>query len=381
MISADYYYTKEFKELLNKYETCEHEQETSVFCSTEYCCLASYYYFSDKTEKALSVLNEGLSFYPDSVDMLVLKIHVLLKQHKNTEEIRTMLEEHELMDEDARSYVSSFLLITDKRYKEANNAFKKVYKEMPLEEEEKDAQALSIAWAFYHAGQFTYARYWMEKVKNHDKNDYLELYGHIILAEGKFVKSEKVFQKLIDKNPHVARYWEGLAHSQYGSEKFSEASTNCDYALAINPEDEVALFLKGNIMFMMDNYPEALKFFKRYSQQLPDDGGCLYYQAKCLLEMEKEKEALDALLESSRLLEKYPEYRVVVPLYYVYRDIALLLEADGKYEEALSFVDKIDDHEGNKLELMLMRSRLRLEVKYASKLKKEFEDEAEEEDQ
>ena len=89
-------------------------------------------------------------------------------------------------------------------------------------------------------------------------------------------------------------------------------------------------------MFMMDNYPEALKFFKRYSQQLPDDGGCLYYQAKCLLEMEKEKEALDALLESSRLLEKYPEYQVVVPLYYVYRDIALLLEADGKCEEALS---------------------------------------------
>ena len=30
---------------------------------------------------------------------------------------------------------------------------------------------------------------------------------------------------------------------------------------------------------------------------------------------------------------------------------------------------------------MLMRSRLRLEVKYASKLKNEFEDEAEEEDQ
>lgn len=90
---------------------------------------------------------------------------------------------------------------------------------------------------------------------------------------------------------------------------------------------------------------------------------------------------MDALLESSRLLEKYPEYQVVVPLYYVYRDIALLLEADGKCEEALSYVDKIDNHEGNKLELMLMRSRLRLEVKYASKLKNEFEDEAEEEDQ
>lgn len=343
MINEDYYYTRKFKKLLKKYESCEHEQEKWVFSSDEYISLATYFFSSEKNEKALTVLNKGLDLYPGSDEMFVLKAHVLLKLKKGTEEIRTMLEGHKIADDFQYSYVSSFLMIAEKRYEEACNTFKQVYHEMIVHQEDKDAQVIRIASLFHDVGQDEYARYWLGKVENCDDENYLDLHGEIILREGKYKEAEKVYKKLIGKNPHVARYWRGLAHCQYGNGNFSEASTNCDFALAIDPEDDIALFLKGNIMSMMYNFPEALKFFKRYSERHPEDGGSLYYQGECLLRMEKKNEALETLLESSRLLEKYPEYQAAFPISSVYCDIAYLLEDRGQHEEALSYIEKCDN--------------------------------------
>ncbi len=80
------------------------------------------------------------------------------------------------------------------------------------------------------------------------------------------------------------------------NEEYSDAITSSEYAIAIDPNDPDAVSSKASGLFRLGNYEEALKYYKKYSELEPDDEFGLLHQGVCLVNMNRNEEALPVSL-------------------------------------------------------------------------------------
>jgi tetratricopeptide (TPR) repeat protein len=77
------------------------------------------------------------------------------------------------------------------------------------------------------------------------------------------------------------------------NEDYNSALTSSEYAIAINPDDANSLVSKANTLYTLENYDDALVYFKKYSEKKPDDEFGFYHQALCLVNKGKYEEGLE----------------------------------------------------------------------------------------
>ena len=92
---------------------------------------------------------------------------------------------------------------------------------------------------------------------------YQEIDAQIASSEGNYVKSKKIYNKILDKDPYNNIYWNKLATVQYLSNEIDDSIVSCEYAIAIDPNDFEAYFNKANALFYLHKYEEALKNYKK----------------------------------------------------------------------------------------------------------------------
>lgn len=367
MPTDSYFESDEFVQLLREYEEAEEKGIPCIISSDDYADIAEYYHFQGDWNHAEDVINKAIELYPDATGPLIFKARISLIRHNDankawhyTEMVcdKTDLDYH---------YMKAEILIAEKKYDEAESYLRDCYSN--IEDEDSDDFPIDVAMLYADYELWQEALAWLTMSGDTEALDYKELYGRISVGLGRFDESEKIFNALLDIDPYSVKHWNMLAASQYLKGDINESLASSEFALAIDPDNEEAILNKGNALYLLDNYAEALKYYSRFCKMKPDEGGAELFQGICLLCLNRTQEGTEHIMAAEKkILPDSPR------LLNIYQEIAFCLSRLGHLKEALKYIDKADRITSDHNEMLVTRGHLYLEHGQLDMAKKYFGD-------
>jgi tetratricopeptide (TPR) repeat protein len=196
---------------------------------------------------------------------------------------------------------------------------------------------------------------WMMRAKHENTEDFKELMARTLFGLGKYDDSERIYNELIDDNPFQKRYWNALSNTQFMKEDYGASVTSSEYAIAIDPDDPESLLSKANGLFRLENYEEALVFFKRYAEHEPDDEFGLLHQGSSLLNMGNYVEATEMLKRAKEAAPEDSPYLVDI-----YEELAFAYSEMKMLDTALFYIGQTDTLDCNHSDINVIKGHILL---------------------
>jgi len=348
----DYFDSKEFHQLLEAYEAAVSAGEPVFMDTEELVDIADYYQYTYRKDKAEEAITLALSLSPGNCAPLTYRIHEALQQG-NTQKAWQLLDK--IIDKDEPDYIydRAEILLCEGRTDEADEYLREVFRDVP--EDEQPDFVVDVANIYNDYGQPERAMMWMAKTKHEDSNDFKELMARTLFEMGKYKESQKLFNELIDTDPFSTSYWNALASAQFMDEDYSKAIESSEYAIAIDPQDPQAFISKANGLFRLNNYEEALDYYRRYQEKVPEDEFALLYEGTCLINLQRIDEAILAL---EKALEIAPEDSPNVAD--IYQELAFAYGEKKDTDKALELLDKEETTDCDQVQLNLIKGHILL---------------------
>lgn len=331
--------------------------------SDEYADIAEYYQSIGNDEESLAAIEQGLSIFPTATAPLITRCHLALLAGDIS------AAEHffsKICDKSDPDYLmlQGEIFLAKNASAEANAYYLKMLERYSGDERLKYIIDTATIMADYNAMDM--ARQWLDRCDAISlTNDWLaecddnvriayeELKARLLLAEGDYENSLKLFRRLVDEEPFSGYYWNQISTCQYMQGKLPEAITSLEYALAINANDKEALLNKGNALMALHNDRAALACFHRYAELSPNDGIGEYYQALCHTNLNELQEALLCIEEAERKNEGKGD-----ALADIYQEKAFILSQIGRLDDALRVTDLLGDIEPMAQEAQVLRGNI-----------------------
>ena len=133
-------------------------------------------------------------------------------------------------------------------------------------------------------------------------------------------KSIEAANRLVDANPYDANVWTQLADVQQKCQKYESCIQSCDYALAIDSNNQRAMSLKVFATFAVGDCKKGLALCLDYVKVIPNDYSIRMYAGEQLYATGRINEAKGPLQDALRLcpLEHPDRNRIVNDLVYLY---------------------------------------------------------------
>ncbi len=350
----NYFESKEFKENLSRYEEGNKNGIPAFLDSEVLTDIAEYYHSQGMSEEALMAADYALSLFQGATAPLVFKARMAMLQGADAVEADRIAEQIADKSDQDYYYIKGEIMVADGRPDAADFYFEDC--EEGISDEELPDYVLDVATIFADYEQMLYAHKWLLKSDETEHADYRELLGRIYMGTGRYEESEEIFNSLIDESPFNSVYWNLLASAQFLLNKYNDCITSSEYSIAINPKDEDALLNKANGLLNLENYEEALTYYRRYTEcsQSKDIGEL--YQGVSLLNLDRIQEAIIHLQAAERCLT--PQSTCQVELC---QEMAFAQSRLGHIEEALRYVDKTDAFPCDHNEMLVLRGHIVLE--------------------
>lgn len=331
----EYFDSEEFRDLLNTYEQSRNEGTPVFLDADELAEIADYYQFTGHDSQAEEAIAMALSLSPGAIAPLTYRIHQALYKG-DTQTAWEMLNQVTDTDEPDYVYDKAEILITEGKTDEADDYLRDCLNNLPLDEQQDFI--VDVANIFTENGLPERAMLWMARGKSENTPDFKELMARTLFGLGKYKESERIFNELLDIDPFSIDYWNAMASAQFMGEDYKGALQSSEFAIAIDPHDPNALIAKANSLYRLGNNEESLKFYQRYSKEMPDDEFALLHQGNCMICMGETKEALGVLHQA---LEKAGDDSPY--LYDIYHELAFAYSYNGEHDKAIDYLNKTDE--------------------------------------
>jgi len=352
-IDEEYFESNEFKELLEGYETAM-EQGTAPFMDADDLVdIADYYSWQENTEKADEVIEHALELFPTATLPNVYKARKALTMgdFEGARQFAATIENH---DDPDYHYLTAEIMIAEGKTDEADQYLRDYAKHVDPDEYQDFIKDCANLYIDYDVSEKAYE--WMLRSKGDNSNDFKELMARTLFGLGKYKDSERIFNELIDSNPYSGQYWNALASAQFMNEDYSESVTSSEYAIAIDPEDPDAVGSKANGLLRLGNYEEALKYYERFSELVPDDEYGLLHQGICLANTDRCDEAIEKLTEGLEVCPADSPFLVQF-----YQELAFCYGAAKNPDKAMQMIDMTEHLNCDHTDMMVVRGHILLQ--------------------
>ena len=351
-MSDHFYRSKEFKEMLQKFEVARNKGSFPFMDADDLTDIAEYYFYHGRTQESLETIDQTIDMFPGSLHPLAFRARYAILVNGNAQEAFAYA--HQISDKEDLDYFYTIaeILIADGKVTEAEKYLEE--KEAEVNEDDLEDYYLDVATLFADYSCIKQTKFWLAKSTDTDSLDYKELQGRIAMEQGDFRRSEHIFNHLIDEDPYANGYWNQLASLQFAQHHLQASIESSDFSLAIDPDDFDAVLNKANGLVQLGNYDEALKYYQRFKKLQPlneagDMGIATVYMAQ-----NERKKAIEALTSAEQLCPPQSINHMEI-----LRQKFNLLSSDGKYAEALQCLEKIKNSQGaTQSELYVMRGFL-----------------------
>ena len=348
----DYFDSKEFQDMLEAYEHSVNAGEPVFMDAEELSDIADYYQYTGHADEAEEAITLALSLAPGSIAPLSYRIHQALFEG-DIEKAHEYYDQIIETDDPDYIYDRAEILIAEGRVEEADEYLREEFKQVPPDEYQD--YVMDVANIYTDNGQPQKAMEWMARAGHQQSTDFKELMGRTLFGLGKYKDSERIFNELVDKDPFSTRYWNALASAQFMSEDYQQAIQSSEYAIAIDPQDPDGLMAKANGLFHLNNYEESLKYFQRYSEQVPDDEYALLYQGICLLNTNRPQEAIEILHKAA-----YTAPADSSSLTDIYQELAFACSENGQPDEAIHVLNKTEMLDCDHVQMEIVKGHVML---------------------
>lgn len=353
MLTGDSYFdSKDFKNILESYENSIREGHPIFLDANDLTDIADYYNLTGNREEADRIIEYALQLAPSATLPLVYKARVALASG-NYEKAKDYADRIEDKDDPDYKYLIAEILIAQRKIVEAEITLKGYYDE--IEQEEHEDFVLDVTNLYLDYGISDMAFEWMCKCRI--KNDeFKELMARTLFGLERYEESAKLFDELIDSDPYSKRHWKALAASQFLCNKYHDAITSCDYAIAIDPDDPECLLTKANALYRLYNYEGALEIYKKYCEKATNDELGLLNIAMCLISLERVQEAITYLEKACEAADPMSEH-----IEAIYREFAFAYSSLKMTDKALEYLEKSGTEDCDQAELMVLKGHILLE--------------------
>ena len=362
---TEYFESEEFKEILRQYEESVKSGEHIYMDADDLADIADYYHYNNRIDEAEEAISLAMEYNPEAVGPMLYKAREALEA-KDFETAEKYTDKIKPLDALEAVYLRAEILIQKNDIEKADSILSEYFKnEVPTDEYADFIKGAVQLYLDYN--QYMKAFEWIARITGSDSEGFKELMARTLFGLGKYKDSEKLFNELIDKNPYSTNYWNALAGVQYMKEDYNAALTSSEYAIAIDPNDADGLMSKANTLYTMGNYDEALVFFKKYSEKVPDDEFGYLHQALCLINKGK-------LEDSIKLFEKAISVAAVESVYLpeIYQEMSYVYNKLGDMDKSLWCIDMTDNLECDHIHMTVMRGHILLTNKKEEEARKEF---------
>ena len=144
-------------------------------------------------------------------------------------------------------------------------------------------------------------------------------------------KAAELYNKVLDANPFSTDDWFALAKLHARSKDYDRAIEACDFALAIDGDDESIIAFKGYCLYDNGDYKGAVEQFEQFLHCTSDKAVAYELIAEAYGRMEQHELAIENLLKAVALNDRSHDlyYQLAVNHYYM-----------GGVDEAISYLRK-----------------------------------------
>lgn len=347
-----YFDDEEFREMLEDYERTVKSGQPVFMDVDDLADIADYYQQEGRYDDAQQALDRALELQPDSVVALNYQVHNAISQNdfEAAENYLSQIIDHDLPE---YTYCRAEIWIAQEEVEKADEYLLQQFKECP--QEEWQDFVLDVVNLYTDYGYSEKAMEWMMRAKQDGSDDFKEMMGRTLFGLGKYDDSERIFNELIDRDPFQKRYWNALANTQYMKEDYSASVTSSEYAIAIDPDDAEGLLAKANGLFRLENYEEALDYYRRYSEKEPDDEFGLLHQGTCLINLGQYEEAVKRLLEAEKAAPDDSPYLVEI-----YQELGFAYSELKMPETALYYIDQTEMLDCDHVDMLVVKGHILL---------------------
>jgi len=347
----EYFHSGEFKAVLKKFEDAERHGKRILLDPEDYVDIAEYYYNNGDIDRACEIVDRTTEIYPGVAAPLLFKARMALLDYNDTEEADYYAELIEDKTDLEYYYIKAEIMITDNRAEEADAYLEECF--ALTDEEDKDYFAIDSAAIFLDYALPDRAEKWLARSEETTSVEYKEQYARLMLEQGEYETSKKLFNELIDKDPYSTLYWNSLASSQFLCHDIEGSIRSSEYSIAINPDNPKALFNKANGLYHLGNYKEAIVFYEKYNRLCPDDDNSEMLTGFCYIALEDFGNAVQHLEKAAALSKKNS-----TNISEIYKEWAYALCRLDRTDESMAVIDKAEDAGCDKNMLLVYRGSI-----------------------
>lgn len=351
----DYFKSEEFINNLQLFENSQKAGDDCILSSDELADIAEYYFEKGDTQKAKNVAEYAISLYPDATSPLVFLARFNICTKKDYDTAFQYI--NKITDQTALDYYTILIeyYLATKQPKKAAEAFDKAKEN--IDEEDKFYLNIDTAYLLYDYGFTDEADKLKEEIEDKESEDYLKMQARSLSERGNNIAAIEIFEKIIDKDPFNVDNWILISNLQIMADRYSDAATSAEYAIAIDDKQADAYMNLGNSYFKMCNYAKALDAYDKFSNLTDNELGYIL-KARCYFCMQDITTAYKLLITAK---EKCTDNKN--NLIDIYKDLAIICGWSNEPELAYKFINLLKKEDYKDAELNLIEGSILLGMK------------------
>lgn len=327
-------------ELTKKFEKMIENNENLYFDSEELEDLVIFYLEMGDINYAEIAINYGLKLHPNSIELKVKQLEVLL-------ELEQYVLAKEIIEElkPSCSESTDFLVCCAKYYSNNGNPRKSIeYCEKALElGEEENFLHNFIADEFHNLDDpFNALKHYKSALKCDSGDEYAMESAMMCYQEmNRYEEAEEFLQSYLDEFPFSEAAWFEMGQFYFNRKNYEKAILSFDYLLAINSDSAGVYANKAACYEAMEQWQKAIEV---YQEQLELEYTKAFTYYKIGLCYRADKKNIEALQAFQKSLREDPQFYLSMM---EQSDIYLEM---GSVREALHFAKEAVSHNENNLE-------------------------------
>lgn len=324
----DFLYDKSLPFRILEYEKRRKEGKKIYLDVEEYLDIIIYYVEKNQLAKAFSACSSALAIHPESSELKIKKAQLLIEK-KDAHSALHWLKKAPDLEEDADYILTKGLAqLQLNKIEDSIANFDKVIVEEDVMEDLEELFTI-IANALIEEELFEIAlRYLSKAHKKFPRN--LHFIFQIAFCYEELEQLEKgieFYQKFLQKDSFSIMAWTNLSNLYLKSKNYEKAIEACEYAYALNNENNYLLLNLAYIKLDTQMYDGAISDLKKYLALNPESHSAIYYIGECLYEKEEYQKAKRHFKNAIAQFTEVPDF---------YHGLGMVYLRQNKYRRAIS---------------------------------------------
>lgn len=346
----DFLYDKSLPFRILDYEKRRKKGEKIYLDVEEYLDIIVYYVEKNQLAKAFFACTSALAIHPESSELKIKKAQLFIEK-KDAHSALHCLEKASDLENDIDYILTKGL--AQLQLGKIENSTANFDKVLTSEEAKDDLEELLtiISNALIEFEYFSIAFNYLSKaLSKFPENTHFIFQTAFCYDElGELERGIEFYELLLEKDPFSVMAWVNLSNLCRKSKDYSKAIESCEYAYALNSENQYLLLNLAYIKLDAQMYEDAINDFKAYLTINPDSHSAVYYIGECLYEKKEYQKAKKHFKNAIAQFAEVPDFYHGLGMVYLrkeqYRKAIIAfsksLKIDSNYTDSLYFLGNI----------------------------------------